>query len=419
MNNTLWNKNFTTLIIATFFGAVGNIAGGFALSFLVFEETSSTFAAALTVALRLIPGFFIPLLFSPMMDRLPRKPFLVACDAVGAVLYLLAGIWLKNHSFNYIYYLLFSLGIASLGSIDQLSYNAIYPKVLPPGMEEKGYSVSSMLYPTLMAIMMPLSAFLYKKIGVGNILIIQGALCLLASVTESRIKIKEEIRPGTNFSLRQWWGDIREALRYFKEEKGISAMTLYSATSYGFFTGYETVLVAFFSTMPGFSIAMYSFFTVVEMVGRTIGGVLLYKRTIPNERKYRFARNVYFSYESMDACLLWLPYPLMLINRTVCGFLGAQSGTLRVAATQKYIPDSMRARVNALQSITFLVFSAVLSLTVGALGELLDYRVVMTICGLCCIAVCFLTIVRNKDAVSKVYTTELEIKEETVPAPAQ
>ena len=40
----LWNRNFTLLMAATLMGAMGGIAGGFALSFLVFDETGSTLA---------------------------------------------------------------------------------------------------------------------------------------------------------------------------------------------------------------------------------------------------------------------------------------------------------------------------------------------------------------------------------------
>lgn len=93
--NKLWTKNFTLIIFSTTLGCIGGIVGRFALSFLVYEETSSTLAAALVAAIRLIPGFFIPLFISPIMDRLPRKPFLVGGDAIAALLYLLGGLWLK------------------------------------------------------------------------------------------------------------------------------------------------------------------------------------------------------------------------------------------------------------------------------------------------------------------------------------
>lgn len=50
-------------------------------------------------------------------------------------------------------------------------------------------------------------------------------------------------------------------------------------------------------------------------------------------------------------CLLWLPYPLMLVNRAICGFLGSNSTILRSSAVQCYIPERLRSRVNALNSV--------------------------------------------------------------------
>ena len=47
MKPKLWTRDFTLLISATVLGAAGGIAGSFALSFLVYEETGSTLAAAL------------------------------------------------------------------------------------------------------------------------------------------------------------------------------------------------------------------------------------------------------------------------------------------------------------------------------------------------------------------------------------
>ena len=41
MKPKLWTRDFTLLISATVLGAAGGIAGSFALSFLVYEETGS------------------------------------------------------------------------------------------------------------------------------------------------------------------------------------------------------------------------------------------------------------------------------------------------------------------------------------------------------------------------------------------
>ena len=50
----LWTKNFTLLTVATVLGAAGGIAGNFALSFLVYDQTGSIFASALLLAIQIL-----------------------------------------------------------------------------------------------------------------------------------------------------------------------------------------------------------------------------------------------------------------------------------------------------------------------------------------------------------------------------
>lgn len=407
MKPSLWNRNFILLFTATTLGAAGAIAGEFALSFLVFDETGSTLAAALTVALRLVPGFVIPLVAAPWMDRLPRKPFLVGGDALSGVLYLLAGLYLRARPFTYAGYLGFSLLLASLSAFDELAFNSIFPRLIPAGQEEKGYTVSGMLYPVLNVVMMPAAALLMETIGTANILLVQGGLSILAAGVESRIRLREENRmEGSRFSFALWKADILEAARYLKQEKGLLSLYAYSAVTNGMARGEGPLLVAFFRTMPGFTVAMYSFFSVVEFIGRSLGGLVHYNLKLPKNRRFAATFGIYLTYETMDMCLLWLPYPLMLANRALCGFLGINSATIRESAVQTYLPDRLRARVNAFLSMMALSVSAVLSLAVGALGEVLDYRVCMTVCGAVTMAVCWLTVWRGRAGVRCVYEWE-------------
>ena len=190
MKAKLWTKNYTLLIIATVLGAAGGIASGFALSFLVFDETGSTLASALLIAIQLIPSFLIPLLAAPIMDRLPRKPFLVGGDALNGVLYALAGLYLLQGDFSYTLYLMFSLLLSTLGSFDMLAYNSLYPTLIPEGCEQQGYAVSGTLYSVVRVVMTPLSAILFDRLGVAMMLLIQAALSLLAALTESRIRVQ-------------------------------------------------------------------------------------------------------------------------------------------------------------------------------------------------------------------------------------
>lgn len=400
----LWTRNFRLVILASAMGTLGSIAGGFALAFLVFDETGSTLASALIVAIQLIPNLLLPILIAPVMDRLPRKSFLVAGDAANAVLLAGMGIWLLLFDFSYVGYLAISLLLSCLGAIDELAFTSIYPELIPEGAEQKGYAVSSMLYPVLKVIMTPLAAVLLDTIGVAWILIAQSGLSLAAAVTESCIRLDEtERKQHTPYTPRAWIEDIREAVQYLKKERGLRSIYGYMAVTNGVSSGFSPILVAFFRTFPGFTAAMYSAFSVVEFAGRTIGSAMQYRIKIPAKKKYGFTFFVYQFYEAMDMCLLWLPYPLMLINRGICGFLGSNSAILRSAAVQRYIPEKLRSRVNAFIGVLLTVGSSIFSLLMGFLGEILDYRWCVTIGGTVALLACWLLIWCRRSDVRKVY----------------
>ena len=402
----LWTRNFLLVILASAIGTVGAIAGGFALAFLVFDETGSTLASALIVAIQLLPHLLLPVLIAPFMDRLPRKSFLVAGDIANAVLLAGMGLWLLFFNFSYVGYLAVSLLLACIGAVDELAFTSIYPELIPEGAEQKGYAVSSMLYPVLKVIMTPLAAVLLDTLGVAWILIAQSGLSFAAAITERFIHLDEtERQHRTPYSLQAWAGDIREAVQYLKEERGLRSIYEYMAVTNGVASGFSPILVAFFRTFPGFTAAMYSAFSVVEFAGRTIGSALQYRIKIPDKKKYGLMFFVYQVYESMDMCLLWLPYPLMLVNRGICGFLGSNSAILRSAAVQRYIPEKLRSRINAFDDVLITAGASVFSLMMGFLGEILDYRWCVTIGGAIAMLASWLLIWGRRKDVRRVYET--------------
>ena len=407
MKNKLWTRNFSLLIIATVLGSAGGVASGFALSFLVFDETGSTLAAAFLLAMELAPAFVIPLIAAPLMDRLPRKPFLVGGDAVNGILYGLAGLYLMHGEFSYPLYLGFSLLLSTLGTFDMLAYNSLYPNLIPEGCEQKGYAVSATLYPVVRVVMTPVAALLYDRLGVAMILLIQSALSLLAALTESRIRVQETNRiQGESFSFHMWKNDLAEALEYLKNDEGLKAIYSYMTVTNGVGNGYSPILVAFFRTAPGFSAVMYSAFSVAEFAGRSLGGLFSYQKEIPREKRFGFAFFVYQLYEFMDMILLWIPYPFMLINRALCGFLGVNSASLREAAVQKYIPDHLRAKLNAFLDMLISFSVAAFGLLMGAMGEVMDYRLCISLSALVTCAACWATIWRKRKAVRAIYQQE-------------
>lgn len=403
-NMSLWSKNFSFLMLATTMGAIGGIAGSYAMSFFVFDETSSTLAAGFLSALQIVPHFLLPILVAPLMDRLPRKTFLVYGDLAAGVLYGLAGLYLLKLPFSYPIYLVFSLIINCINAFDSLAFNCIFPKTIPEGFEEKGFTVSAMLYPVLNVLIMPLSAVLMDWIGVGNILLLQSFLSVLASIIENRIRINEIIKnDGENCGFKGWFTDFLDGFRYLKGEKGLLNIHLYSAVTNGAANGYSSIMVAFFRTAPGFSAQMYAFFSVAEFLGRTAGGIFRYRSDIKKEKRQGFVYFVQQFYNIMDAVLLWLPYPLMLLNRSFCGFLGINSATVRESSVQRYLPEKYRARVNAFSSALICAAGSAASFLIGLMGEFMEYRTIMTAGAFFSMVACVMTIWRSRKKIKAIY----------------
>lgn len=403
-SNSVWNRNFTLLTIATITGAAGNVISSFALSFLVFEKTNSTLASALVLSAKMIPMFFLPLVCGPFFDRMKRKPVLMAGDMLNGILYLAMGLYLMQNDFSYTGYLLFSLLLACAGSFDELAYDSILPMSITPGMQQQSYSVAGSIYPFLNVVMMPLAAVLIEYIPIGWMLTCQGFLSFLAALIEKQMKLeKDQPSRSVSFSFGDWILDLKEGWHYLKNEKGILAFQIYSAIANGIGSGCYPILVAFFSVTPGFTPLMFSWFSVMECIGRMAGSYATYKFPIKKEQKYGLSLFVFISFQIMDGILLIISYPFMLLNRLFCGVLGNMSYTLRQSAVQSYIPEHLRARINGFQSLLLYSMNALFSLFIGLLGEYMSYLLVMAAGAFIEFIVLYCTWIRHKTACENVF----------------
>lgn len=403
MKNTLWTKNFTIITLGTVISAIGGVAMGFALSFVVFDNTGSTLMMALFAAASSLPGIILPVLLSPYLDNFRRKPVIVGLDYLSAVIYLLFGLYLLKHTFSLPLYLLFSLACGSIGSVYNLAYESLYPNLIPEGFAQKGYTVSGMLYPTVTMVMTPVASILYTRLGLGVLCIGEGLLLAAAASVETQIRVEEHTKPGGKFSFSDYIGDFKEGFRYLKKEKGLLRIYGYMPITQGISQATEPLIRAWFRTAPGLNLTMYALFTTAEFIGRSIGGLVHYKFEIPPEKRFSLAYLVYVTYNIMDTVLLWLGFPLMLVNRGICGFLGINSATLRASSVQNYLPDNMRAKVNAVFNMLYALVPTLLTLAVGALGEMMDYRLCVTLVSAAGLLPCYLIMWRGREDVKKVY----------------
>lgn len=401
--STLWTPNFTIITLGTIISAMGGVAVNFSFSFVVFDNSQSTLLAGIFSAISMIPGILLPILISPYLDHFKRKPIIVGIDALNAFLYFAFGMFLLFSKFNFVTYMLFSLVTGCTGTIYQLAYTSFYPNLIPEGYAQKGYTVSSMIYPTVMVVMTPVASILYSNFGMGFVCMIEGVLLLVASLMEAKIKVEEKVSHAGHFSLKEYWIDLLEGVRYLKKEKGLQRIYTYMPITQGISQGNSSLIIAYFRTTPSLGVTLYSFFTIAEFIGRTLGGLVHYHVEIKAQKRFRFAFLVYQLYSFMDMILLWIGYPFMLLNRSICGFLGINSATLRESSVQNYIPDDKRAKLNAVFQATFSLSGMLFSVMIGGLGEIVSYRMAIVITAFINMLLCYFIMYRGREKVKEIY----------------
>lgn len=376
----LWTKDFSCITLATVLSAIGGEAMTLPVSLLVFDETQSAFLSSLVMICGILPDVLLPIFIAPFIDKAGKKKWILGMDLMLAIVYAGMGFWVGRHTFHFLLYLLFTLTVGTISVIYRLAYASWYPDLIPRGMEQKGYAVSSTLYPTVIIVMSPIAAFLYENLTIDRIFFLVTGITLCSVMTESLIREAKKAA-ASSYTMRQYCTDIREGFSFLKKEKGIRNIYANMSVMQGTSNGLSIITQVYFQTQPYLGATMLGFLISSEMTGRLLGGLLQYKKEVPVNKRYPFTKAVYLIYSLADMALLFLPYPAMLANRFFCGSLGICSATIRESAVQSYLPEQMRARVNAFFNVLFAVGGVAFQFLAGALGQLIPYRAVAVLLG--------------------------------------
>ena len=366
----LWTRDFTIITLGSVVSMLGNSLSGFAMSLMVLDISQSTLLYAIYLAMYTAPQLFMPIISGAILDRFSRKKTIYTLDFVSAALYWIMATVLATGWFSFPVFAAYCFILGCIQSTYMVAYESFYPLLISEGNFQKAYSIASVLE-TFSAVMVPVSAFLYRKTGLSPLLAVNGFCFLIAAVMETQIRADEqylltqkETKQEGLTAPRQILQDIREGFSYLLAEKGLLAIALYFFFS-AICGGVSTVIV-----LPWFKSAfpdgeyLYMLVWGMALVGRAIGGMIHYRANIPPKYRYRVALTVYIVISVCEGIYLFMPIRVMMILCFIIGIGGITSYTIRVSATQSYVPDERKGRFNGAFNM--------LSTSGALLGELLS-----------------------------------------------
>ena len=187
---TLWTRDFTIITVGSVISMLGNSVSGFAMSLLVLDISQSTFLYAVYLAMYTLPQLVMPVIFGAVLDRFSRRKMIYMLDFLSSGLYLMMAIVLAGGWFSFPLFAVYCFVIGSIQSIYMVAYESFYPLLITEGFFQKAYSIASVLE-TFTAVMVPVSAFLYGKIGLAPLLAVNAVCFFLAAVMETQIRAQE------------------------------------------------------------------------------------------------------------------------------------------------------------------------------------------------------------------------------------
>ena len=410
---SLWTKDFTIITLGSAVSMIGNAMCGFVMSLLVLDYTQSTLLYSIYLAVYTLPQIIVPIFSGAILDRRSRRKTIYTLDFISSILYALSAYILYSGWFNFPVLAGFCFLIGTINSVYTVAYQSFYPLLITEGNYSKAYSVSSFLE-TVSTIMIPIATFAYNMLGSAPLFALNAASFLVAAIMETQITAKEEYielqqstRLQSSSFKNQVFADLKEGFDYLKKEKGLQAVTYYfTIASIGYGASTVITLPYFKATYPN---GEYIYILVwgMSVIGRGLGSLLHYKFKFPAKQKYNIALVVYVLTAVIEGIYLYLNVPVMMVLFFFTGILGVTSYTIRISATQNYVPDEKKGRFNGAFNMLNTGGHLIGNLLAGVLTVTIAPRRVLVAFMVLSAASAVIIIGGSKQAVSEVYNREL------------
>ncbi len=408
--NPLWTRDFTIITLGSVVSMVGNSLSGFAMSLMVLDYTSSSLFYAIYIMVFTLPQLIVPVFSGAILDRFSRKKTIYTLDYISSILYLTVGLLLFNGWFNYPLFALFVFILGSIQSIYQVAYQSFYPMLITEGNFSKAYSVASMLE-SVTVFIVPVSTLVYNVFGIGPLMLANALCFFIAATVETRIKTEEKYVADQKATeeknkIHQMLSDTKKGFEYLWQEKGLFFIALYFLFSSISGGASNVIYLPYMKANFAHGEYYYLLFGGFMMLGRVITSSWHYRNKLPVNKKFLITFIVYTTLSLINGALLYLPLTIMFILGFIQGCMGVTSYTIRISATQSYVPDEKKGRFNGAFNMLSVLGCLIGEGIAGVLSELMDMRLVVVLVEVVVFASAVLIMGGGRKSVAPIYNRE-------------
>ncbi|WP_416483775.1 MFS transporter [Streptomyces sp. CL12] len=360
---------------------VGTWMQAVAQSWLVLELTGSGTVLGLVVAVQFLPVLLLGPYGGLVADRADKRRLLMATQTALAALALILGLLTVTHLVRLWMVVILAIALGTVNAIDNPTRQTLVPEVVGPDLLRDAVGLNSVTTNAARAVGPALAGILIASVGVG--------VCFLANAASFAavllaLGMMRTDRPRAAAPVEKGPGQLAAGLRYVRGTAGLWAplamMALIGTLAYEF----QVVLPVLARTSAHGDARTYGFMTSAMGLGAVVGGlaVAAFGRAgaVPLIRAAAF-----FAVALTAAAVIpWLPgvlAALAVVGAASTAFLATGNTTLQLVAE-----PSLRGRVMALWSVTFLGSTPVGGPVVGVVAQHLGPRAGLGLGAAACLA---------------------------------
>ena len=274
MEQKLFTRNFTLLVLGQASSLFGNYILRLALSMYVLEVTGSAAVFAGILSIATIPTILLSPVGGILADRADRRNIMVALDALTGVSVLCAAVFLSGRNAIVVIGVLLVV-LSVLGAFETPTVQACIPQMLSGDNIIKGNAVVNQVASISYLIAPLLGGILYAAVGLKPVMYASVVCFFITALFECFIKLSRQAR---DFSMVK--NDFSASIRFImKERPDIMKMLLLAAFSRFFVMGVTLVGLPFLvRTVLGLDAKFYggaeSALAVATILGSIAAGLL-------------------------------------------------------------------------------------------------------------------------------------------------
>ncbi|MFF8392569.1 MFS transporter [Streptomyces sp. NPDC016172] len=338
-------------------------------------------AVGLLAAAVWLPWLLLGLPVGAWVDRVRKRPLMIACDLVTAVALLSIPLaaWLDALTFRHLVVVALMCGIAAV--CFNTAYHSYIRIVLDGGDLLEGNAKLQGSEAATQVAGPGAAGLLAQTFGAVTALVADAVTFLVSAVCLKRIRVVEQARApgGEGVSLRR---QVIEGLRFVGRDRYLRPMVTWGAVINMALMGYQAVQVVFLVRTVGLNPAMVGLLLTSGSTGGIVGALMATRFS----RRFGTARGLLLLQIATAPCVLLLPMttagPGLLLFAMGAFLVGIGISVANIVVgsfRQTYCPPHMLGRVVATAMMINHSTIPLGSLLGGVLGDAVGYRPAMWI----------------------------------------